>query len=249
MKQEEELVSIIMPAYNSERFISDSIDSVIDQSYQNWELLIVDDKSTDNTPAIIQGYLDNDQRIYLKILEENSGAAVSRNNAVERANGKYLAFLDSDDLWEPDKLSNQIKFMEENDYGFTSTSFEEINEDNQLSGNITKSHKKLDYDGVLKYCPGNSTVIYNADKLGKFYIPDIKKRNDFAMWLQVIKKANYLYGLESAFTKYRISEGSLSSNKFDLVKYQWKVYREIEGLSLLKSTSLLLHKTVSVLLK
>lgn len=245
----EELVSIIMPSYNSEKFILDSIHSVQQQTYENWELLIVDDCSTDGTVALIENEVLNDSRIQLEVLSQNSGAAIARNTAIKEAKGVYLAFLDSDDLWEKDKLTKQINFMEMNQYLFTSTSFEEVNEENQLIDHIVKSHKQLDYEGVLKYCPGNSTVIYNMKELGKFYIPDIKKRNDFVMWLQVIKKAEHLHGLEEVLSLYRVREGSLSKDKIDLVKYQWNVYRKIEGLPFFKSLYLLLHKTVSVLSK
>lgn len=247
--RENSLVSIIMPAYNSEKYISETLESVLKQTYQFWELQIIDDASTDRTIEIIQTFAKKDDRIKFEVLNENSGAAVARNRAIEKAEGKYLAFLDSDDFWSPDKLSKQLDFMEENNYLFTSTDFNEIDEGNNLIGNTTKAHKKLDYDGVLKYCPGNSTVIYNCQELGKFYVPDIKKRNDFAMWLQVIKKAKFLYGLDEVLTTYRIREGSLSKNKTNLVKYQWKVYREIENLSFIKSIYLLLHKVLSVLTK
>lgn len=249
MKKSKDLVSIIMPAYNSEDFIEETIESVIKQTYQKWELLIVDDSSTDRTVEIIKDYIKLDDRITLEILENNSGAAIARNRAVENAKGKYLAFLDSDDLWDENKLSKQIEFMEENGYLFTSTSFGEMNDESEQLENVTYSHTKLDYDGVLKYCPGNSTVMYNASKLGKFYSPNIRKRNDFAMWLQVIKKAKYLYGLPDVLSIYRVRDGSLSKDKVDLVKYQWEVYRNIENLSFINSLYLLIHKIISVLKK
>lgn len=244
---EEELVSVIMPAYNSEEFINETIDSIINQTYENWELIIVDDHSTDNTIEIIQDYMANDSRIFLFEQEKNMGTAVARNTAVDRAKGEYLAFIDSDDLWKKEKLTKQLEFMRANNYVFTSTSYEEVDELGKPTGNIIYSHKVLDYNGLLKYNQGNSTIIYNANQLGKFYIPDIRKRNDFVMWLQVIKKTKYIYGMKEALTQYRVREGSLSSNKLDLVKYQWKVYREIENLSLVKSVYLLAHKVVSIL--
>lgn len=243
------LVSIIMPSYNSEDFIKETIDSVRNQTYQKWELLIVDDFSTDRTVGIIKDYMKIDERITLEVLKQNSGAAIARNKAVKKAEGQYLSFLDSDDLWVEDKLEKQIKFMEDNGYMFTSTSYGEMNDDSERLGNVQKSFKRLDYDGVLKNCPGNSTVMYNVDELGKFYSPDIRKRNDYAMWLQVIKEAKYLYGLPDVLSIYRVRQGSLSKNKLDLVKYQWEVYREIEKLSFVKSLYLLMHKTISVLVK
>lgn len=242
------LVSVIMPTYNSEEFIKESIQSVINQTYTNWELLIVDDASNDNTVNIIEKYIEQGLKIKLKVLVNNSGAAIARNTAVEKAEGKYLAFLDSDDLWDKDKLKKQISFMEKNGYTFTSTDFIEV-VDADVDGKITRAHKQLDYMGLLKYCPGNSTVVYNQESLGKFFAPDIKKRNDFAMWLQVIKKSKYLYGMPEILTTYRIRPGSLSGNKVDLVKYQWMVFRDLENLSISKSLYLLGHKTLSVLLK
>jgi len=177
------------------------------------------------------------------------GTAIARNVAVEKANGQYLAFIDSDDLWKKEKLTAQLSFMEENNYKFTSTSYEEVDEKRNPTGKKILSQKKLDYDGLLKFNQGNSTIIYNANELGKFYIPDIRKRNDFVMWLQVIKKTKYIYGMEEALTQYRIRNGSLSQNKLDLIKYQWKVYREIEDLSFIKSTYLLLHKIITIILR
>ena len=246
---EENLVSIIMPAYNSEAFINETIDSIKNQTYKNWELIIVDDCSTDNTIKIIKDYQKEDSRIQLFEQEKNMGTAIARNVAVEKANGQYLAFIDSDDLWKKEKLTAQLSFMEENNYRFTSTSYEEVDEQGNPTGKKILSQKKLDYDGLLKFNQGNSTIIYNANELGKFYIPDIRKRNDFVMWLQVIKKTKYIYGMEEALTQYRIRDGSLSQNKLDLIKYQWKVYREIEDLSFIKSTYLLLHKIITIILR
>ncbi|GAB2479883.1 glycosyltransferase family 2 protein [Alkalibacterium psychrotolerans] len=241
------LVSIVMPTYNAEKYIMQTIDSIIEQSHENWELIIVDDCSDDNSVSIINGY--DDDRIHLVKLLSNQGAAVARNTALKEVTGDYIAFLDSDDLWDKEKLTKQLNFMKKNNYLFTSTDYAEINESGEETGAVIRSHAQLDYEGVLKYCPGNSTVMYNAKELGVFFIPDIKRRNDFVMWLQVIKKAKYVYGLPEALTYYRVRKGSLSKNKKKLIKYQWKVYREIEKLPLLKSVFLLIHKIYSVLKK
>lgn len=237
------LVSIIMPAHNAEAYITQSIQSVLNQTYQNWELIITDDASSDQTVGVIKSFQDD--RIKILQLLKNSGAAIARNTSIEMASGEFLAFLDSDDLWHKDKLSKQLKFMLDNDFNFTSTEYGNIDENGHLMS-ITKNHDELDYDGVLKYCPGNSTVMYNAKELGKFYIPDIRKRNDFVMWLKVIKKAGKLYGLKEPLTYYRVREDSLSIDKTSLVEYQWKVYREIEQLGLIKSFGLLVHKVLTV---
>lgn len=206
----------------------------------------MDDCSTDDTVNIIESFTD--QRIKLLKLRENAGAAKARNTGIKEACGEYLAFLDSDDLWIKLKLEKQIEFMIDNGYNFTSTEYAEMDGQNNISY-IVKNYTSLDYEGVLKNCPGNSTIIYNAKKLGKFYVPDIRKRNDYAMWLQVIKKAKEVYGLKETLTIYRVREGSLSEGKANLIKYQWNVYREIEGLSIFKSAYLLIHKILQIITK
>lgn len=243
------LVSIIMPAYNCENYIGDAIDSVIRQSYDQWELIVVDDCSKDHTPDIVKRYMKEDSRIRYYKLERNSGAAIARNRAVDEAAGKYIAFLDSDDLWFPDKLRKQIQFMEDNRFGFTCTSYTKIDEQGNDLGRSIVSALKRDYNGVLKTCPGNSTVIYNAEKLGKFKIPDIRKRNDYVMWLQVIKKEKYLYGIEEPLGSHRIRTEAISSNKASLVGYHWKVYREIERLPLIKSAYLIVYWIAATVFK
>lgn len=243
------LVSIIMPAYNSSKYIGQAIESVISQTYKNWELIIVDDDSKDNTLEVIKKYMREDNRIKCISLKKNYGAAHARNIAIENSKGKYLAFLDSDDLWYPEKLEKQISFMEKNNYYFSCTAYQQITDDNKVLKKIIKVKNKYDYNEVLKNCPGNSTVIYNSHILGKIKAPNIKRRNDFIMWLRVIKKAEYLYGLNQPLSIYRIRKGSLSKNKIKLIKYQWKVYREFEKLSYMKSTYLVFYKIIQSLIK
>lgn len=245
----EYLVSIVMPTYNCEDFVGITLDSVINQTYQNWEVIVIDDCSTDNTAEVVREYIKKDGRIKYHKLEKNSGAAVARNKAVDLATGKYIAFLDSDDVWFPDKLTKQISFMEENNYGFSCTSYTKIDAQGEYLNRTIIAQRKRDYDGVLKTCPGNSTVIYNAEKLGKFKIPDIKKRNDYVMWLKVIKKEKYLYGIEEPLGSHRIRTDGISSNKKSLVGYHWKVYREIEKLSLIKSIYLIMYWIIATVFK
>ena len=184
-----ELVSIIMPSYNTADFISMTIESVLKQTYKNWELLIVDDCSTDNTDEVVAKY-DDKRIIYLKN-KKNSGAAVSRNKALKNAKGKWIAFLDSDDLWYSIKLEEQIKFMEKNKYSFSYTNYREVDENGRENGVEVTGPKKITKRGMYHYCwPGCLTVMYDAEKVGKIQIADIKKNNDYAMWLKVIKKAN-----------------------------------------------------------
>lgn len=230
-------VSIIMPMYNAERFICKTIDSVLRQTFENWELIIVDDNSTDDSVNIVNSFEDN--RIKLFVQKFNQGAASARNKAIEISTGDYLAFLDSDDIWKQNKLQKQIAFMEENKLNFTCTYYGKINEDDEDLNYTIKSPKILNYDGILLNCPGNSTVVYNVKMLGKNYIPSIKKRNDYLMWLQVIRKANQLVCLEDTLSYHRVRENSLSSNKFKLVKYHWIIYRKYENLSLWRSLRIL----------
>ena len=183
-----DLVSIIMPTYNCEKYIAESIESVQNQTHNNWELIIVDDCSKDNTEAIVNKYL-NDKRITYIQLKENSGAAIARNVAMQRATGKYMAFLDSDDLWYKDKLEKQLNFMQTVKCNFSSTDYEQIDETGKTLNKIIKTKKKVDYNRLLLDCPvGNSTVMYNIEVLGKFEVPNIRKRNDDALWLQILKK-------------------------------------------------------------
>lgn len=232
----EDLVSIITPTYNCGKFIGDTIKSVQNQTYKNWEMIIVDDQSTDGTQEFVNGYLEKDHRIKYYLLEKNSGAAVARTKAMELAKGKYMAFLDSDDLWYSNKLEDQIAFMKNNNYSFTCTSYEQIDEENKSLNRVIKTIPKTNYNRLLLDCPvGNSTVMYDMERLGKFKVPNIRKRNDDALWLQILKKEKYIYGMNDVLMKYRIRSNSISSNKLQLIKYHWILYREIENLSIVRS--------------
>lgn len=231
-----ELVSIITPTYNCAKFIGETIDSVLSQTYTNWEMIIVDDCSTDNTEEIVKYYSKDDNRIKYYKLENNSGAAVSRTKAMELANGQYMAFLDSDDLWCSNKLEIQIKFMKDNEYAFTCTKYEQIDEESNRLNKTIKVLQKTNYNRLLLDCPvGNSTVMYDVRKMGKFEVPNIRKRNDDALWLQMLKKEKYIYGLDETLMKYRIRNNSISSNKSQLIVYHWYLYRKIEHLNVIRS--------------
>ncbi len=235
------LVSIVMPSYNASDYIRESIDSVIAQTYTNWELIIVDDCSVDDTEKIICDYMKKDRRISFYRLEQNSGSAIARTRAISLAKGKYIAFLDSDDLWFENKLTEQIAFMEKHGYLFTCTSYIEIDEHGNDLGSTVMALDEYDYNALLKRCPGNLTVIYDASVLGQFEVNNIKRRTDYVLWLQVIKKAKALYGLKKPLAAYRIRAGSVSSKKVRLVKYHWYIYRKIEGLSVIKSIYLVIY--------
>lgn len=231
---EKGLVSIITPTYNCASFIGETIKSVLQQTYVNWEMIIVDDCSQDNTKEIVEAF--EEERICYYCLEKNSGAAVARTRAMELANGEYMAFLDSDDIWMPNKLEKQIAFMRENDVAFSCTSYEQIDESGKSLGKIIKAIAKTNYDRLLLDCPvGNSSVMYSVQKMGKFQVPDIRKRNDDALWLQMLKKEDYIIGIPDVLMKYRIRANSISSNKLKVIKYHWILYRNIEHLSVVRS--------------
>lgn len=203
-----ELVSIIMPTYNCGRFIKESIDSVLAQTYSNWELLIVDDCSKDGTETIVNSF--EDQRIQYMRNEHNMGAAVTRNRALRAAKGKYVAFLDSDDIWKPTKLEKQIAYMQENGYAFTYHEYVEIDEQSKSLGIYVGGKKHVQRFDMFSCCwPGCLSVMYDAEVVGLIQIPDIKKNNDSAMWLQAIKKAD-CYFLPENLAQYRRRKGSIT---------------------------------------
>lgn len=233
---DEPLVSIITPLYNSEKYVAETIDSVLNQTYKNWEMLIVDDCSSDNGPRIVKKYHEQDKRIKYIKLDKNSGAAVARNKAIELAKGKYIAFLDSDDLWKSEKLEKQINFMKENEYLVSYSEYEEIDKNSKSLNILIKIPKKpLTFRTYLLTTPiGCLTGIYNVEKLGKIYMPLAPKREDAAFWLEILKRTR-VFPLIENLASYRIHTESVSSNKSKLIKYQWKLYREFAELSVAES--------------
>ena len=206
----QELVSIIMPTYNCGCFITESIRSVQVQTYQNWELIIVDDCSEDGTIGIVQDIQKGDHRIHVFSNAQNSGAAVSRNVALREAKGRWIAFLDSDDLWEPTKLEKQIKFMEDNGYAFSYHEYKEIDEqDHELGVYVSGIEHVSKFDMFACCWPGCLSVMYDAEKIGLIQIKDIKKNNDTAMWLKVIGKSD-CYLLKECLGKYRRRANSIT---------------------------------------
>ena len=235
------LVSIIMPAYNAATFIEETLDSVLAQSYSNWELLIADDCSSDNTREIIEHYMQKDARMKLIPLEENHGPGLARDKAIEMAQGKYIAFLDSDDLWTSDKLEKQIAFMQKEDLAFSYASYYIINEASEQTG-VFKTRETISYDSILKTCSiGCLTAVYDSEKLGKMYMPKLDKGEDYALWLSIMKKISQTKGILEPLGYYRIRTSSASSDKLNAAKKQWYVYREIEKLTLFKSIYYMVH--------
>ena len=237
-----EKVSIITPSYNCGRYIAETIESVLAQTHTNWEMIIVDDCSTDNTCDVVAKYASADARIIYHLLDENSGAAVARTKAMEMASGDFMAFLDSDDLWTPEKLETQLEFMHVNGYNFTATAYRKMNEDGTEIHRTMTPPEKTDYNRLLLDCPvGNSTIMYNVKSMGKFSVPNILKRNDDALWLKMLKTERYIYGMPSVMMSYRVRSNSISSNKLALVKYHWILYRDIEKISLVYAAYLICH--------
>lgn len=223
-----DLVSIIMPSWNTAKYIAESITSVLNQTYDNWELLIVDDNSTDDTEAIVRQF--KDKRIKYFKNKKNSGAAFSRNFALREAKGKWIAFLDSDDLWTPDKLEKQIAFMKENSYDCSYHEYEKIDEQSKplnthVSGPEIVTRRKMYNYGY----PGCLTIMYNADKMGLVQIKDIKKNNDYAILLILCKKANF-YLLKENLAKYRVRKKSISHDKiWKKLKSHYDLFHYCDG--------------------
>lgn len=231
-----ELVSIVIPVYNTEKYIDETISSILDQTYTNFELILVNDCSTDNSEKLIQKYLV-DKRIKLITNKKNSKVAISRNNGIKAATGRYICFLDADDKWDKFKLEKQIKFMNEKDCAFSFTSYEFADENCIPTGKKVIVPDTITYKEALKNTTiFTSTVMFNMKKLSKkdIYMPNIKSE-DTACWWNVLKKINCAYGLKDVLTFYRRSKGTLSSNKIEAIKRIWNLYRNVEHLNFFTS--------------
>lgn len=231
-----ELVSIIVPAYNCEKYINATIDSILNQTYSKFEIIVIDDYSTDSTAELVKKY--NDERIVYLINDKQSGAAFSRNRGIRHARGEYIAFLDGDDIWSSTKLEEQLHFMKTNRYGFSCTDYDEIDESNNsrgvvVTGPSVMNHKtflRTDYVGCL-------TVMYKREVFPDLEIPNsIAKRNDYALWIKLSEKTN-CYRLKKVLASYRRTLGSLSSgNKFKLIKYHKELFQKLYGFGKFKSS-------------
>ncbi|AWG80003.1 TPA: glycosyltransferase family 2 protein [Vibrio parahaemolyticus] len=233
MKQFSNLVSIVMPTYNSERTVVESIQSVLAQTYKNWELIIVDDRSSDNTWEVITGFAGQYDNIHVYQNEKNQGAGASRNVAIEKSKGRFIAFLDSDDLWVKEKLAEQISFMLKNNYALTYTYYSRFTSDKPINVVLAPkytTYKKLMYSNVI----GCLTAVYDVHVLGKRYMPLIRKRQDMGLWLDILKDIPKAYCLPQVLAKYRMDSG-MTSNKLSVLSYQWRFYREVIGLSFPRS--------------
>ena len=230
-----ELVSIIMPAYNCGRFIAESIRSVLAQTYSNWELLIVDDCSTDNTAKVVSTF--NDQRILYMRNTNNLGAAQTRNKAIQIAKGRFIAFLDADDLWMPAKLELQLKYMQQHNYAFTFTDYQIIQENGLPTGKTLRMPTSLTYH---QYCCNTAigclTVMIDRYQTGDFLMPNIRSSHDMALWLLIMKRGFTAYSMPECLSSYRLVSTSNTAKKWKAAKDVWLVYRKFENMNFLHAS-------------
>ena len=230
------LISVIMPCYNMERFIGESIRSVMQQSYENWEMLIVDDASVDRTAECIQDLCRQDNRIRFEVKAKHSGIADSRNRCIAMAQGRYYAFLDADDIWYPNKLEQQLDFMTEKNIGFCYSSYNCIDETGNDLGKTIKAAHNLDYEAYLRNTIiGCSTVMVDTTIVGPITVPNFRTSEDTATWLNLLKKGFIAYAIAQPLASYRIRQQSASSNKLKAALDLWRVYSQQEKLPLLKA--------------
>ena len=246
---EKEKVSIIVPMYNAEKFIGKTIESVLAQTYQNWEMLIMNDVSTDNSLAIVSLYAKKDERIKIVNTEKNVGVVKGRNFLIDLASGKYIAFLDADDYWHNEKLEKQIKFMKEKNASISCTEYTRVKENEEKINDVIIK-EEISYNDMLKnnYL-GCLTVIYNAGKLGKKYFKERDKNEDYVLWLEIVKDTGKIYGLKQNLAFYRVLDKSRSSNKIDAAKVRWRIYRDVERLSLFQAAYYFINYVIIALKK
>lgn len=224
------VVSVVMPVFNCARFIGETIASVQAQTRGDWELICVDDGSTDGSGGIVQSYVDRDDRIRLIRLDVNAGAAVARNTGLASASGRYIAFLDSDDLWLPRKLEVQLDYMQKNKVVFCFSAYARIDEENKVICTVGVP-RQVSYRELLKTSViGCLTAVYDSAFFGKVPMPLTRKRQDFALWLQLLKRIDVACGIQDVLALYRVRPGSMSANKLDAARYTWNIYRKFEGL-------------------
>ncbi|MBD8070883.1 teichuronic acid biosynthesis protein TuaG [Bacillus sp. PS06] len=243
-------VSIITPSYNASQLIEDTIQSVKMQTFGEWEMIIVDDCSTDDTPLRLKKHEEEDARIRVIYLTENSGAAAARNCALELAQGRYIAFLDSDDCWVPEKLEKQLSFMQEHDYAFTFTGYEMMDHKGVRLNKHVSAPAQITYHDLLKNTIiGCLTVMIDQQQIGRVQMPNIRTRQDMATWLAILKKGYTAYGLNETLANYRIGNPSISKNKWKAAKMNWFVYRKIEKLNVFMACWCFTHYAFHALAK
>lgn len=226
------LVSVITPTWNSADYVAATIASVAAQEFKDWEHIIVDDASSDRTVALLHEHAARDPRIKVIALHDNGGAAAARNAAIDAARGRFIAFLDADDLWLPNKLSVQINYMLKTGAPFTCASYQVIDEDGDQRGTVTVP-PRVTYGKILRNNTiGCLTAVYDTAHFGRVHMPLIRKRQDLGLWLRLLKRVRYAEGVREVLAQYRVRRGSVSHNKASAAKFTWKLYREVEKLSL-----------------
>tara|TARA_Y100001934_G_C12379079_1_gene791152 strand:+ start:2400 stop:3197 length:798 start_codon:yes stop_codon:yes gene_type:complete len=242
-------VSIITPCFNAEKTLPKTVASVQKQTFVDWELILVDDQSSDRTYQTALQLSKGDDRIKAIQLSENGGAAKARNCAIEHAKGTFIAFIDADDCWLPEKLMRQLGAMKEKGWPLSYTAYTRLNNKGETI-NTVGVPEKLSYRQLLKtnYI-GCSTAIYDAQQLGKVYMPELRKRQDYGLWLKILRSTSFAYGINESLTHYLVQEGSLSSQKHKAAAYNWQLYRNQENLSLLKSIYYFSHYAIRGILR
>lgn len=230
-------VSVIMPVYNAEKYLSESINSVLNQTFTNWELLVIDDCSKDRSSAIIHDYVERDSRIkYFKTFAPSGSPTLPRNIGIEKASGRFIAFLDSDDIWLPSKLSNQISVFDNNQIAIAYTDYEKISEDGKRNHRVIKAPMCVGYSQLLLgNVIGCLTCVYDTQKVGKVYFTN-HSHEDYIMWLSILKKGYWAQNTQTIEALYRVREKSVSSNKLKAMSWQWDIYMQVEKLSILKAS-------------
>ncbi len=242
-------VSIITPSYNCAAMIAETLQSVQSQTFTDWEHIIIDDASTDDSRAILEIYCKSEPRARWIGLLQNQGGAVARNTGIDAARGRYIAFLDSDDLWHPEKLRRQLEFMAKGDIAFSYCSYDKIDEQGDLIGEVIVPPKQNYADLLKNNTIGCLTAMYDTNMLGKTAMPLIRKRQDLGLWLRLLKKTEFAYGMSDKLAQYRVRNNSVSSNKASAAAYTWKLYREVEKLPLPIAIYYFTHYAVKGMIK
>ncbi|ERP31091.1 glycosyltransferase family 2 protein [Chitinivibrio alkaliphilus] len=238
------VVSIITPAYNCADVVAHTIASIQAQTFQNWELCITDDCSTDTTMDILRAAAKKDPRIRVFQLEKNSGAAVARNNSIKKSRGRYIAFLDADDLWTPDKLEKQLAYMKEEGHAFTYTHYSVIDDGGNDLPRDLRFPERVSHRDLLRTCSiGCLTVMIDRTAFTDISMPLLRRGQDYALWLKLLKEVDHAWCVPANLARYRIGEHSLSRNKFKKLRGQWYIYRRIEGISVAQSLYYIAHYT------
>ncbi|MBR2129303.1 glycosyltransferase family 2 protein [Aerococcus sp.] len=251
MTFQENFISIVTPVYNAERFIGATIESVQQQYYGDWELILVNDQSSDNSQEIIEAYAQGDERIKVINLVENSGAAVARNTGIAAAKGQYIAFIDSDDVWDAEKLNRQIRFMKEGNIAFSYTDFRLVDENGVVLKEKANVPLSLDYTGLLKNTAiACSTVMIDREVVEDFRMPLVRKGQDTATWLQIMRETGVTaYGISTPLNSYRQVAGSISSDRIGALKRTWNTYYNLEKLPLPKAAYYFTSYVVNAILR